>query len=308
MMGIFMNSLALSSDTAEQLITHGGSDCILDISSLRSNLENKENLALPLDEEKDMLDQLFQFELGRFLLENKGLNGFWTAYIIIHGPKLGNLQPLEEWFLKAAPTVRATQERFGIFQQILQANLKDDMAIASVPCGLMDDLLRLDYSNVKGIHLTGIDLDPASIKLAKEQAISLGFKNVNFIQHDAWNLGISEKFDMLTSNGLNIYEQNDDAVVILYTQFCNALKKDGILITSFLTPPPVLSKESTWNNVNVQDALKQKAIFSDIIGATWQAFRTEKKTREQLESAGFDVIDVIYDAQGIFPTVIAKKK
>ena len=39
----------------------------------------------------------------------------------------------------------------------------------------------------------------------------------------------------------------------------------------------------------------------------WQKFRTESQTREQLKEAGFRVLEVIYDSQGMFPTVIAAK-
>lgn len=69
-----------------------------------------------------------------------------------------------------------------------------------------------------------------------------------------------------------------------------------------------MSKKSTWKNINIENALKQKAIFNDIINVTWQVFRTEAETRKQLDKAGFQILEVIYDFQGIFPTIIAKKK
>lgn len=155
--------------------------------------------------------------------------------------------------------------------------------------------------------MIGIDLDEKSLDLAREKSHQLNISNVEFIQNDAWEINNNEQFDIITSNGLNIYEPDDDKVIALYRKFYSALKPEGILITSFLTPPPTISKESPWKNVNPQDALKQKVIFSDIIGVTWQAFRTEDTTRAQLETAGFQVLEVIYDSQGIFPTVVAKK-
>lgn len=246
--------------------------------------------------------------MGRFLLSNKGLNGFWTSYIILRGPKKNNLEPLEEWLLHKAPSVVATQERFKIFQTLLQNNVKDNMTIASVPCGLMDDLLTLDYSNVKNIKLVGIDLDQNSLKLARENALAHNINNVEFSQQDAWQLKNQEEFDIITSNGLNIYEPIDDKVTGLYKKYYKALKPGGILITSFLTYPPALAKDSPWKNVDKQDALKQKAIFSDIIGVAWQAFRTEELTKSQLEIAGFKILEVISDSHGIFPTVIAQKQ
>lgn len=254
-----------------------------------------------------MLDQLSEFELGRFLLVNKGLNGYWTAYIILHGTNRTPLLPLEDWILHHAPSVRATQERFRIFQRVLQKHLKDNIAIASVPCGMMDDLLSLNYSNIRNSRLVGIDLDRKSLDLAQENSNNLKMKNAKFIQSDAWKITNHKEFDIITSNGLNIYEPDDKKVIALYKKFYEALKPNGILITSFLTPPPTISKDSSWKNVNPQDALKQKVIFNDIIGVTWQAFRTEETTCTQLKAAGFKVLEVIYDSQGIFPTVVAKK-
>nr|WP_238400285.1 class I SAM-dependent methyltransferase [Legionella bononiensis] len=171
----------------------------------------------------------------------------------------------------------------------------------------MDDLLSLDYSNKTNINLVGIDLDNGSIELAAQNAVKYDFKNVSFLIKDAWNLGIESQFNLITSNGLNIYESDDEQVTLLYKQFYNALKNKGILITSFITPPPKFNSQSTWKNINSDDALKQHALFNDIIQANWQTYRTEDQTREQLNKAGFDVLDIIYDSQGIFPTVIARK-
>ncbi|CEO17198.1 hypothetical protein RMONA_04060 [Rickettsia monacensis] len=53
------------------------------------------------------------------------------------------LYPLEIWILYHAPSIKATQERFKIFQKILQDKLEDGMQFISVPCGTMDDLLTL---------------------------------------------------------------------------------------------------------------------------------------------------------------------
>ena len=57
-----------------------------------------------------------QLKLSQFLLANKGLNGYWTAYVILHGPKKSDLHPLEDWLLISAPSFVATQQRFQIFK------------------------------------------------------------------------------------------------------------------------------------------------------------------------------------------------
>ena len=288
-------------------ITHNNKDQKLDLSIFKKKLAAKTDLLLPLDVAMELLDQLYEFEFGRFLLVNKGLNGYWTSYAILHGIKKENLKPLENWLLHRAPAVKATRERFQIFNTQLQKYLRNDIKIASIPCGLMDDLYTLDYTNLKNIKLIGIDIDQESLDFSNKNSKEYDLQNVKHLKKDAWDLGVKEEYDIIASNGLNIYESDDNKVINLYKEFYKALKTEGILITSFLTPPPGISKESTWRNYDPEDAIKQKVIFSDIIGVTWQAFQSEEQARKQLENAGFFVLKVIYDSQGMFPAIIAKK-
>ncbi len=289
------------------IITHSNQIQDLNLEGIKKRLKKQRHLALPLEEELSLLYQLTEFELGRFLLKNKGLNGHWTAYLILHGPTRPNLDPLEKWLLHDAPVVKATQDRFKIFQQVIQNHLQDNMFIASIPCGLMDDLIRLDYNNYKNIKLYGIDLDEHSINSARENANNHRIKDITFVPRDAWGLKMLERFDLITSNGLNIYEPDDQKVIALYKEFNKALKVGGTLIISFLTPPPIISKESPWKDYKPQDLLMQKAVFSDIIQANWQAFRTERQMHIHLKEAGFKVQNVIYDSQSMFPTMVAEK-
>lgn len=294
--------------SANDIISHSDQNKKkFEIAEYRQKLEKKENLTLPLDKSLELLDQLSEFELGRFLLTNKGLNGYWTSYAILHGPKKESLTILEKWLLHSAPVVKATQERFRVFQQKLQSELRDNINIASIPCGIMDDLIGLNISGHNNITFTGIDFDDESLELAKQNSNSNKDAKYVFLKKDAWHLGIESKYDIITSNGLNIYEPKNDRVIDLYRNFYKALSPGGMLITSFLTPPPALSEESTWQNFNKEDLVKQKAIFADIIEANWQSFRTEKETIDQLTQAGFIDINITYDTQRMFPTITAKK-
>lgn len=249
------------------------------------------------------LELLKEFELGKFLLEKQALNGYWTDYVVNKG--YGNAaNELEDFILNRAPTALATQERYQIFKQEITSQIREGITIASIPCGIMRDLVGFNYGNE--YQIVGIDLDPESLAQAKELAKEKGIlSHCQFQQLDAWNLGIHEEFDLIVSNGLNIYEPDDEKVTLLYKQFYQALKPNGVLITSFLTPP------ATWNleNVNLQDAQKQKYIFSEVITAKqkWQTFRTKEMTIAQLEKAGFVIEKIIYDKAHIFPTVVARK-
>ncbi len=306
-LGAYMSNIDAVVAKEDHLITHNKNVVTTNLSH-EERLKSATNLTLPLEEELALLDQMKEFELGRYLLNNRGINGYWTAYWLIHGPQKKLEHPLEDWLINRAPYFMGSQERFKIFSSQTQQRIKDNMKMASIPCGLMDDLLRLNYSEKKNISLVGIDLDEESLKLAQENAKQLGNEKIaTFEKASAWNLNKPNEFDIITSNGLNFYEKDDEKVVQLYKEFYKALKPQGILITSFLTPSPALSSESSWKNVNPKDAVKQKAIFIDIMDARWIAVRTEAQTRKQLEEAGFNIVDVIYDSQGVFPTIIAQK-
>lgn len=190
-----------------------------------------------------LLDQLSEFELGRFLLENKGLNVYWTYYIILHARKKQDLHPLEDWLVNSSPVINATKNRYQIFHEQFQKRVGNNMKLASIPSGLMNDLFNLDYSNLENIQLYAIDLDQESIEYARENAKQYNISNVDYIKSDAWYLEQENYFDIMTGNGLNIYEPDDGKVIELYRNFFNALKPGGILITGFLTPSPEMCEE-----------------------------------------------------------------
>ncbi|MEB3701409.1 Methyltransferase domain protein [Candidatus Bealeia paramacronuclearis] len=307
-----MTQNSMLSAISENLITHQDEARtqlnVEDIKDIEARLETASNLTLPLEEELKILHQMTEFELGRFLLKNGGISGYWTAYWLIHGPAQNLDHPLEDWLINRAPAFMASRERYQIFAHHIQNRVKPGMKLASIPCGLMDDLLRLDYSSVPEVQLFGFDLDEESIALAKGNAKAHGKSESSHIEkRDAWNLQRENEFDIITSNGLNFYESDDAKVVALYKEFYKALRKGGILVTSFLTPSPQLDSNSTWKNFNPADVQKQKAVFMDIMNARWSAMRPEGLTRTQLEEAGFQIVEIIYDSQGIFPTVIAQK-
>lgn len=265
---------------------------------------------LPLKKALSLLDQLTAFELGCSLIKNRGLNGYWTSYVVLfpHTQRSNTLSPLEEWVLTRCPVVKATQERFDIFQKVLQAQLKPQMTLASIPCGFMDVLLGLDYKNTPDVTLTGIDYDLSAITQAQENAKAYDLEaQCHFLQRDAWDLRIQEGHDLIVSNGLNFYESDDNRVILLYKEFYKALKPKGQLVISFLTPPPALSPSSPWRNIDPEDGILQKLLLSDILQIKWQVFRTEAVMQSHLEEAGFKLLSITNDSQGMMPTILAQK-
>ena len=267
-----------------------------------------------------ILEELAKFNFGKFLIINKGINGYWTRYMVLH-PQDGRLSgkndenkahgAFETWLLDRAPVLLATQERFFNFQRLLQGQLKEGVSLASIPCGLMDDLLGLNYYGLNDFSLTGIDIDEDSLKYAKQNAEQNRLeKHCRLNQADAWNLNVKNEYDVITSNGLNFYEPDNDRVIELYSELYKALKPNGCFISSFLTPPPAKGIKSPWDakQINAEDLRIQKVLFAYILNVRWQAaYRTEEETQAQLTKAGFKDIRFIYDRQRMFPTFVAIK-
>jgi 2-polyprenyl-3-methyl-5-hydroxy-6-metoxy-1,4-benzoquinol methylase len=167
----------------------------------------------------------------------------------------------------------------------------------------MDDLLTLDYSTIANVELTAIDLNPDTLVAAKENHHRLRTPvEVNFEQRDAWRLESNERWDLLTSNGLNIYVQDDKQCTDFYRNVATALRPGGYFIISFITPP------DQWMPKDLQDLEFQRFLFSKVVPVKWSCFRSEEKTREQLGDAGFEVLTIRYDSQRMFPAIVARKR
>jgi hypothetical protein len=311
------NAPATGSSDGSQLISHGAHDSAglaQRIEAIRARLQAGGDLpGASVEQQLGVLDRFAATELGRFLLEHRGLNAYWTHRVVTYQAGSAPTDPataFQNHLLETLPAVLATRERFGIFQQQLQGLLRPGAVLASIPCGLMGELLLLDYAGLDDIKLIGIDLDTAALDAAQTLAQQRDLAGRVTLRHeDAWTCGLNNEVDVLTSNGLNIYEADDARVTALYRLFFAALKPGGTLVTSFMTPPPVLSPQSPWHMAAVdQQALAlQQLLFVRIIEAKWSAFRTYEQTREQLEAAGFSSIEFIDDRARMFPTVVARK-
>lgn len=271
-----------------------------------------------VERQLQLLAQLTQFGFGRFLLCHQGINGYWTHYMLTQPTSANNklndkgkpLAELEHFILNSAPTMLATQQRFKLFLQENQKQVKPGARLACIPCGLMGELLYLHYQGCENITLVGLDYDQGTLKDAASLAHQMQLSPlVELNQGDAWAMKSENEFDLISSNGLTIYEPDDNKVIALYRLFFNALKDGGKLVTSFLTPPPTYTEKSEWDmaQINQEHLLLQKIIFADIIEAKWQCYRSTMQVQKQLELAGFDSVEFIYDQARMFPTVVANK-
>ncbi|MFF4406315.1 class I SAM-dependent methyltransferase [Streptomyces sp. NPDC001262] len=280
---------------------------------IADRLRQAEQLVLPLDETLDILDQLQEFELGRFLLHNRGLNGYWTSYIFRNAPE-GPVTPLEHWLLNDSLLCQA-RERYHRFKEEIAGCITEGAALASIPCGVMDDLLQQDYSGVGKFRIVGIDIDEESVAYARENAEQRGLSaHTSFEVRDAWKLGVDGEFDLIVSNGLNMYESDPQRLTDLYRSFHQALRPGGRLLLSFLTPPPpppwvAPEHAAAWEKYDIPEAdlRRELSIMGDIVQVTYLNFSAEDEVRAQLEAAGFTVQAVRYNAGGVLPIVTAVK-
>jgi SAM-dependent methyltransferase len=273
----------------------------------------------PVEHQLALLEALAQFDFGRFLIQNRGINGYWTHYLLTHPQKgrktgLNNrgqlFTDLESFILDDAPTMLATQERFDIFLKQNQQCVKEGASLCCVPSGLMAELLYLDYSTIETITLKGIDLDAQSLEQAMELAQEKGLeKYANFKHLDAWTLDLSNAFDLISCNGLTIYEPNNTRVALLFQRFYQALKPGAKFVTSFLTPPPGITDSCEWqmDEVDSEYLLLQRMLFIDVLNAKFQCYRSSIQIKQQLQACGFKHIEFFYDKAHIFPTVVATK-
>ncbi|MCX2730644.1 class I SAM-dependent methyltransferase [Saccharopolyspora sp. NFXS83] len=280
--------------------------------TVEQRLRSTDRLILDLDEELAVLAGLQEFPLGRFLLRNQGLNGYWTSYIFRYEPGTPTESDTEFWLLNRS-LLSGARERYHRFRAEIARSITDGAVLASVPCGVMDDLVRQDYGDAPGARLVGIDIDEESLALAVENAKSRGLGDrTDVVLADAWKLGIDSEFDLLVSNGLNMYEPDSGRLVELYRNFARALRPGGRLLLSFLTPPPpppweAPERAGEWERYGIaeHDLRRELALFGDIIQAKYLNFVSEADTRAQLAEAGLEVEHVGYSEGGVLPVISA---
>jgi ubiquinone/menaquinone biosynthesis C-methylase UbiE len=286
------------------------------VRALKERIEIRGDLPhISVEGQWELVDQLCLFPFGRYMIERKGANGFWTDYLIAY-PKRSffhqysdRVSPLEDFILNRSLVILSHRERFQINQSLMQELLKEGAVLASVPCGLMRDLITLDFSNISNFSLVGLDIDAESLALAKEFALSQGIANIKLLQQDAWGMEFTEEFDVMTSSGLNVYEPDPAKVMELYRRFYNALKPGGSLIISVLTYPPGEARPTDWNleEISGEDLAMERVLYHDVLDLHWRNFRSVHELEKEFYEAGFSKVTVYFDKHRIFPTIHAEK-
>lgn len=258
-----------------------------------------------------LVEQLKESLLFMHILKNKGLSGegIDLVFQILENQPDKTSSPLStpDEPLLAMPIVKATQERFHLFQQELSSLLefydKDKtVRICSVPCGFMRDLFSFQTQRDL-LEIVGIDKDAASLLVAKEKFNKFSSYQPKFFEADAFDLSEFKDFDIVLSNGFNFYL--DDAKVKSFNyQLSNIIKPGGYLIISHITPM------AEWDFEKMDpEALKlEKQILFEITQAKFMPHvRPAPKVVEDLEVFGFRLIKTLYDEAKRFPTFVLQR-
>ncbi|QSH41869.1 class I SAM-dependent methyltransferase [Lentisphaerota bacterium ZTH] len=309
---------------SKNIISHGDIDQDFSqaVDMLKRNiLDNNDTTFASVDEQLQILEDLTKFEAGRFLIKNNGgFNGFWTHYMLQfpENSQITNkssdgseLTELESFIFSKGVITLATQQRYRIFLEENNKCVRENAELACIPGGLLGELLYLDFSKIKNIALYGIDLDEESLKYSIRLAEKMNLAQFTHTMHcDAWELPCKDKFDLVSSNGLNIYESDKARVSALYQAFYNSLKPNGKLVTSYIAYPPGSGELCEWDMSKIDcEALKRgMAIFTSVLGSIWQNFSTRSEMETMLNDIGYKDIKFIYDKAKIFPTVVAYKR
>lgn len=264
-----------------------------------------------LAEKLEILQQLTEFEYGRFLIQHGGINGRWSHYLFYEFPLLEaagkKFHPLEYKML-TNKGMQSNRERIPLLQSLLVPDLTDGISILSVPCGVMAEVLTMDMSLLKNFRLVGVDLDESSVELARNFARERRLDTqVEFYQRDAWNLNFDGEFDRIVSLGLNMYCQNLESALNLYRSFHRTLKANGKLMVSYLTPTSGPDCERDLKQLSSEEK-RLIPLISEILQIKYvNHLNSSAQIVENLKMAGFKSITCHYSSYRALNIAVAIK-
>lgn len=114
-------------------------------------------------------------------------------------------------------------------------------SVLDVACGTGRHTIALKK---KGYDITGIDLEPAMISYAKENAIKNNLK-IDFFTQDMRNIKLNKKFDavMIMYTSFAYLTSNEDVLRALKSIYTHLQKNGIIIIDTFFAWPKLVKKE-----------------------------------------------------------------
>ena len=184
------------------------------------------------------LSELAATPIGRFILVNGGLNGYWTNYLAGIGCDFiqNKTKPrtfandTEEYIVAASAEMRGEHEL--LLRKIIGPILKPGCVVASVPCGLMSEIL-LAADHFDGVKLYAIDIDKGNFDLIREKyGDRLVGNEFHPLEMNALTLEFDCTFDLITCLGFVMYLK-EESFPNFFSRIYRALKPGGRLLLSF---------------------------------------------------------------------------
>ena len=240
------------------------------------------------------LNELAATPIGRFILVNGGWNGYWTNYLAEIGCDLiqNKTKPrkfaneTEEYIVTSYIEMRGEHEL--MLRKIIGPILKPGCAVASIPCGLMSEIL-LATDHFEGIQLYAIDIDKGNFDLIREKyGDRLVGNEFHSLEMDALTLDFNCKFDLITCLGFVMY-LNEESFPDFLSRIHRAIKPGGRLLLSFRAEASECSKFLTF------DATRMEAINREFLMCTEMRNTIRPSTSSMLRhfsQAGFVRISI----------------
>lgn len=270
-----------------------------------SILSNENHTSYTKEELLAFLEDIISFPLGRYLLEHKKLSGYWLDFLLSPPSHYVSVNSLEESFLWKFPSILGMRESVQNIKKIIEQNLQDGISIASFPCGLMSELLTLNYTRIKKFSLCGIDEDFQSIVLASELAEKNNLSSVvSFFQDHS--LECTNLFHVIV-NKVSLFDSQPER---FYEHYYEKLYPKGLLLTYFSTFSPSFSSSSPWNpkSFKTHSSKLEEVIFQNVLGIRWEnSCKTYDEVAENLNKFGFKNIEFIPSLSSTNVAVIAQK-
>lgn len=284
---------------------------------LSALIEDDINSGATTGEALDVLAQLQQFSLGRFLI-TKGRLDAEHQFVVSTWPQVresssgpavaAGLHPLERFLLEESPTMRAFQKRHQAMVGILPGLAKGASSLAVVPGGHCEDLTELpdaaavasSLRDVYHVHVQSSSAPPHEphAQAAAKLAATPFAHAAKAVTVESWeSLSLPSRVDVILTGTLAMNEPGIADVKSFYSQLRSALNEDnGMFVTGFLTRS---------SNASASVVQLDRMLFRNVIRTTWSEGRDPETVVSQLKAAGFGTVDIV-DNNGSYATAVAR--
>ena len=121
-----------------------------------------------------LIEKLAKTEFGRFLIQHRGLNAYWTD-VMVNFPTYTNVMrgrytTWEQDMLDNFPSARATQKRFVFFKDSINEQVKNNSKILCAPSGLLPELVQInEMPDIQNVNIVAVDIDSQAQALLKSR-------------------------------------------------------------------------------------------------------------------------------------------